>query len=138
MSVGYKTKKLVWERDGGYCFYCNAKLGWNNKTVDHVIPRSKGGSNRAWNIVLSCFGCNQSKGDSSPTEEQLNTILRWKTAHELRISVEKSLSIARKNKATMATIQNLIHLREDIFKIITTRHPDQNVTAILNELNTNI
>jgi hypothetical protein len=71
------------DRDGPFCHYCrgefNPQLGY--ATRDHVIPRSKGGSDDAENLVLCCGWCNQQKGDMSAEEffeilpAQLN--LRW-------------------------------------------------------------
>lgn len=44
------------------CHYCGKKLRREQATVDHVIPKSKGGSNNSSNFVLSCAPCNTSKG----------------------------------------------------------------------------
>jgi hypothetical protein len=122
MSVGYKTKKLVWKRDEGCCFYCGAQLSWDSKTVDHVIPRSKGGSHRAWNLVLSCLSCNQAKGNSDPDKRYLDIILRWKIAHEHKVSVEKAIAIARLNNSP-ETIKELVQIRDEIYEIIMSRRP---------------
>lgn len=46
-----------------YCFYCNAYLELDDSTVDHVVPRSKGGTNTFDNMVLSCWPCNEFKKD---------------------------------------------------------------------------
>lgn len=122
MSVGYKTKKLVWKRDKGCCFYCGIKLSWESKTADHVIPRSKGGSSRAWNIVLSCLPCNQNKGDSDPTAEQMDTILRWKMAHEMKNTVAKAMAIARQN-GHGEKVKELETIQEEVFSIIFAKAP---------------
>lgn len=122
MSVGYNTKKLVWKRDKGCCFYCGCKLTWETKTVDHVIPRSKGGTSRAWNIVISCSTCNQNKGDSDPTKEQLDTILRWKVAHEMKNSLEKAIAIAKLN-GSPEEVEELFKLREEWRGIILATRP---------------
>jgi hypothetical protein len=111
MSVGHRTKKLVWKRDGGRCFYCGTALTWGTKTVDHVIPKSKGGPHRAWNIVISCLACNQEKGDSDPTHEQLDIV-----------SVEKAVAMARTLNDD-SEIQDLLKLRDDILEVIHSRRP---------------
>jgi len=54
------TRRAVFARDGWTCQYCGAR---NNLTVDHVIPRSKGGGSSWDNIVASCAPCNRRKGD---------------------------------------------------------------------------
>ena len=55
------TRRAVFARDDWTCQYCGAR---SNLTVDHVIPRSKGGSSGWDNIVASCAPCNRRKGNS--------------------------------------------------------------------------
>lgn len=50
-------------RDGPDCHYCGCHLEYDEITLDHVTPRSKGGSDGLWNLVLSCAACNQEKAD---------------------------------------------------------------------------
>jgi 5-methylcytosine-specific restriction endonuclease McrA len=57
------TRRAVFARDGWACQYCGAR---SNLTVDHLIPRSKGGSSNWENIVASCAPCNRRKGDRLP------------------------------------------------------------------------
>jgi 5-methylcytosine-specific restriction endonuclease McrA len=57
------TRRAVFARDDWTCQYCGAR---SNLTVDHVIPRSKGGSSSWENIVASCAPCNRRKGDQLP------------------------------------------------------------------------
>lgn len=45
-----------------HCFYCRAKLTQATGTMDHLIPRHRGGSNRSENLRLACSRCNQQKG----------------------------------------------------------------------------
>lgn len=51
---------------GAHCHYCGVRLTKSTRTRDHVIPRSKGGSDAGFNIVLACPGCNVKKGDTMP------------------------------------------------------------------------
>jgi len=60
------TRRAVLARDAWTCQYCGARA---NLTVDHVIPRSKGGGSTWDNIVASCAPCNRRKGDRLPGEE---------------------------------------------------------------------
>jgi 5-methylcytosine-specific restriction endonuclease McrA len=55
------TRRAVFARDGWSCQYCGSR---SQLTVDHVVPRSKGGSSTWDNIVASCAPCNRRKGDS--------------------------------------------------------------------------
>ena len=57
------TRRAVFARDGWACQYCGAR---SNLTVDHVIPRSKGGGSSWENIVAACAPCNRRKGDHLP------------------------------------------------------------------------
>ena len=54
------TRRAVFARDDWTCQYCGSR---SNLTVDHVIPRSKGGSSDWENIVASCAPCNRRKGN---------------------------------------------------------------------------
>jgi 5-methylcytosine-specific restriction endonuclease McrA len=59
------TRRAVFARDGWTCQYCGSR---SNLTVDHVIPRSKGGNSSWENIVASCAPCNRRKGDRLPRQ----------------------------------------------------------------------
>ena len=58
------TRRAIFARDGWACQYCGA--GHGTLTVDHVIPRSKGGHSGWDNIVTCCAPCNRRKGDHLP------------------------------------------------------------------------
>jgi 5-methylcytosine-specific restriction endonuclease McrA len=51
-------------RDKRVCGYC----GGHATTVDHILPRSRGGKNTWSNTIAACGGCNQRKGDRTPAE----------------------------------------------------------------------
>jgi len=57
------SRKNVWIRDEGRCQYCNTLVSIKNFTLDHVIPRTLGGTTLWTNVVTSCASCNQRKGD---------------------------------------------------------------------------
>jgi 5-methylcytosine-specific restriction endonuclease McrA len=64
------TRKAVLARDSWTCQYCGStKPGL---TVDHVIPRSRGGKSVWENIVASCASCNRRKGNRLPREIQMH------------------------------------------------------------------
>jgi len=58
------SRRAIFARDGGRCAYCHAPA----ETVDHVLPRSRGGHHAWENVVAACARCNHSKGDRTPTE----------------------------------------------------------------------
>ncbi|HET8977832.1 MAG TPA: HNH endonuclease [Solirubrobacteraceae bacterium] len=59
------TRRAVFARDDWTCQYCGAR---SNLTVDHVVPRSKGGASTWENIVASCAPCNRRKGNAMPRQ----------------------------------------------------------------------
>ena len=63
------TRRAVFARDGWTCQYCGSR---SNLTVDHVIPRSKGGASTWENIVASCASCNRRKGNRLPREIKMH------------------------------------------------------------------
>jgi 5-methylcytosine-specific restriction endonuclease McrA len=60
------TRKAVLARDAWTCQYCGSRKP--GLTVDHVIPRSRGGKSVWENIVASCATCNRRKGSHLPRE----------------------------------------------------------------------
>jgi 5-methylcytosine-specific restriction endonuclease McrA len=63
-SVRFSRQNLL-IRDNFTCQYCEQKLSSMDLTVDHVIPRVKGGKTRWENIVCACYVCNSIKGHKS-------------------------------------------------------------------------
>ena len=51
----------------GKCYYCNDELKGVRTNVEHVVPRSKGGTNKPKNLVLACWKCNKDKGSDMLT-----------------------------------------------------------------------
>lgn len=58
------SRRGVLRRDGYLCAYC----GGHATTVDHVLPRSRGGANSWTNLVACCRSCNCDKSDRTPEE----------------------------------------------------------------------
>jgi 5-methylcytosine-specific restriction endonuclease McrA len=59
------NRREVLRRDGHVCQYCGST---KNLTIDHVIPRSKGGPHSWDNVVTACATCNSRKSDRMPQE----------------------------------------------------------------------
>ena len=53
------TRRALFARDGGRCVYCGRPAA----TIDHVVPRSRGGRHEWENVVSACSRCNHVKGD---------------------------------------------------------------------------
>jgi hypothetical protein len=72
--IRYQTKGLranrtrIYKRDNHECVYCGAK---KDLTLDHVLPKSRGGGNEWTNLVTSCFKCNLRKGNKTPDEAKM-------------------------------------------------------------------
>jgi 5-methylcytosine-specific restriction endonuclease McrA len=70
------TRAAVMLRDAYTCQYCGEMPGRNHLTVDHVIPRSRGGGHGWENLVTACTRCNQRKGSLTPEEASMQLIHR--------------------------------------------------------------
>jgi 5-methylcytosine-specific restriction endonuclease McrA len=77
--VGLARKRAVHERDRWTCAYC----GWHARTsservkltIDHVMPKSRGGSNiEPLNLVSACGPCNRRKRDRTPEEARMQLL----------------------------------------------------------------
>lgn len=63
-------RRQVYNKSNGYCVYCGKRFRFlaYEWTIDHLIPSSRGGSNRLSNLALACKPCNQLKSDKTPEE----------------------------------------------------------------------
>lgn len=63
-DLSWREKRaIVWDRCRGRCCYCGVELHpFRAFTVDHVVPRSRGGSDELDNLVGACRDCNAAKG----------------------------------------------------------------------------
>ena len=84
-AAGAKRMR-IYMRDKFRCQYCGEKRGANELTLDHILPRSRGGDNSPVNIVTACVGCNQRKGNRTPDEARM-PLLTSQTA--LRVKLER-------------------------------------------------
>lgn len=65
------SRKNLFKRDRYTCQYCGIQPGPEELTVDHVVPRSRGGVSSWENCVLACVECNKVKADRSPEKAGL-------------------------------------------------------------------
>jgi 5-methylcytosine-specific restriction endonuclease McrA len=65
------TKAAVKARDR-MCGYC----GGSAETVDHIVPRSRGGTLTWDNVVAACLRCNHRKADRTPTEAGMTLLIK--------------------------------------------------------------
>ncbi|MES2169478.1 MAG: HNH endonuclease [Actinomycetota bacterium] len=71
------SRRGVLRRDGQRCGYC----GGSANTIDHVLPRSRGGQDSWENLVACCLRCNNVKGDKTPQEMGWQLRVRPKAPH---------------------------------------------------------
>ena len=62
------TRRNIAVRDNSRCQYCGVLLETKDYTIDHVVPRSRGGLSAWNNLTLACVTCNKRKSDSLPHE----------------------------------------------------------------------
>ncbi len=68
------TRRNVFLRDQYQCQYCGVRCSPALATLDHVVPRSKGGRTSWDNVVTCCHACNRHKGDKSPKEMSMRLL----------------------------------------------------------------
>ena len=71
---GKPSKDAIWIRDGGICQYSRKKLRKNESSVDHIIPKSRGGKDEYTNLVITDKEINAKKGNKTPEEAGLKLI----------------------------------------------------------------
>jgi 5-methylcytosine-specific restriction endonuclease McrA len=62
------TRKNIMRRDGNRCQYCGSH---DRLTIDHVLPKSRGGREIWENLVAACVPCNNGKGNRTPEEAKM-------------------------------------------------------------------
>ncbi len=67
----YADRAILYSRDLHICGYCGEEYKDSQLTIDHVLPRSRGGKNFWTNTVSSCKPCNVKKADRTPEEAKM-------------------------------------------------------------------
>ena len=62
------SRRNIFKRDHWACQYCGCQPGSDELTIDHVTPRSHGGTSTWENCVLACIDCNKRKADRTPRQ----------------------------------------------------------------------
>ena len=63
------TRRNILVRDNHQCQYCSSKKG--PLTMDHVLPKNRGGEDTWENLVVACQKCNRKKGNRTPAEAKM-------------------------------------------------------------------
>jgi 5-methylcytosine-specific restriction endonuclease McrA len=78
------SRRNIFKRDHYTCQYCGAQPGSEELSIDHVVPRSRGGQSSWGNCVLACIACNKRKADrlpgpeGAPADMKLRKLPTWK------------------------------------------------------------
>ena len=65
------SRRHVYERDGFRCQYCQEEFAEQVLTLDHVVPRARGGKTSWDNVVTACGRCNRKKKNRTPREARM-------------------------------------------------------------------
>ena len=76
----------IYMRDKFRCQYCGVKNTADELTLDHILPRSRGGDNSSMNVVTACVSCNNRKGNRTPSEARMPLLT---TQSALRVKLER-------------------------------------------------
>ncbi len=68
------NRRNVFARDGHQCQYCGRTPPSQQLSMDHVLPRSRGGETNWENVVCCCLRCNSRKGGRTPQEARMNLL----------------------------------------------------------------
>ncbi len=68
------NRRNVFARDGNQCQYCGRHFPTSELSLDHVVPRSRGGMTSWENIVCACVACNVRKGGRTPLEARMQLV----------------------------------------------------------------
>ncbi len=76
IKVPYKkielSRKNIHRRDNYRCQYCGSRS--TELTIDHIVPKSRGGIDSWENLVTACISCNNKKGSRTPDEAKMKLI----------------------------------------------------------------
>ena len=88
------TRKNIFQRDQSCCKYCgqsNTKL-----SIDHVIPRSRGGTDNWENVITACLQCNVRKGNRTPEEAKMPLLGKpYKPLNNMSFATTKQIHSGR-------------------------------------------
>lgn len=84
---------ILYYRDHCVCGYCGKLLSISQKSIDHVMPKCRGGEHVWENVVLSCEKCNFAKGKNLPVGQWKPKILPWVPTYSKILAIRKKFPI---------------------------------------------
>jgi 5-methylcytosine-specific restriction endonuclease McrA len=104
-----RTNLLI--RDNFTCQYCDKNLGSHDLTIDHVVPRVKGGKTKWENVVCACYVCNSIKGHKThmkpkkpPVKPDYYQLLDNAKKLPIRVPTEKWLQYLNWDEALVTVV----------------------------------
>jgi 5-methylcytosine-specific restriction endonuclease McrA len=85
------TRRAVLVRDRETCQYCGAQPGRAQLTIDHVLPRTQGGTTAWENVVAACAACNHRKGGRTPEQAGMSLLRPPRQPATLAIALHTTL-----------------------------------------------
>ena len=94
------SRRNIFERDKHRCQYCGSRFSKQDLTIDHVLPRSRGGTDTWENMVLACVKCNVRKSNRTPDEAHMRllrkpSVPRWLPRFGVTVPREELVSWQR-------------------------------------------
>ena len=84
------SRMNIYRRDNWTCCYCGCTPGARELTIDHIVPRSKGGKSEWTNCVLACTDCNRRKDSKSVEDAGLKMLWQpYKPTWSPRMVIKK-------------------------------------------------
>ena len=106
---GYDVREYLLEKFGRKCVYCGAENV--PLEIEHINPKSKGGSDRVSNLAIACNGCNQKKGNNS-----IEDFLKKKP--DVLVRIKRQLKESLKDTAAMNATRWALYNRLKLFGLL--------------------
>ena len=85
------TKRNILQRDKNCCQYCGSNS--EKLSIDHVIPKSRGGEDQWDNVITACLKCNAKKGNRTPIEANMHLMKKpYRPLNNLSFEVYRQVS----------------------------------------------
>lgn len=92
-EVRFNRKNII-ARDENHCQYCGRRFSTSHLSIDHVVPKSRGGKSTWTNVVAACHRCNTRKGGRLPSEASMR-LMKPPSAPRRNPSVSEKLRHTR-------------------------------------------
>ena len=95
-----KERMAVYSKDKGRCQICGRFVSYNEYTIDHIIPLSKGGTNDMYNLQCTCKVCNLIKQDILPEDlmDKLTEIIMYQMTKKFDKTVWRKMKRIKKKR----------------------------------------